>query len=78
MLVFGHAGSDPTNPAPGYRDYGCTDYEGVARLVGDYGYSWSSAASGTDGVFLSFGTQGLTPSSVLNRGLGLQLRCLSE
>ncbi|WP_300646457.1 hypothetical protein [uncultured Rikenella sp.] len=46
--------------------------------VGYGGYSWSSAVSGTGGVFLDFGTQNLYPSSVGNRGLGLQLRCLSE
>ncbi|WP_300646449.1 hypothetical protein [uncultured Rikenella sp.] len=46
--------------------------------VGDYGYSWSSAVSGTYGVFLLFGTQALLPSNVYYRGHGLQLRCLSH
>ncbi|WP_299458148.1 hypothetical protein [uncultured Rikenella sp.] len=46
--------------------------------VGYYGYSWSSAVSGTYGVFLNFGTQYLNPSNASYRGHGLQLRCLSE
>ncbi|WP_300681799.1 hypothetical protein [uncultured Rikenella sp.] len=46
--------------------------------VGNSGYSWSSAVSGTNGVFLYFDTQGLNPGSVNYRGYGLQLRCLSE
>ncbi|WP_294601230.1 hypothetical protein [uncultured Rikenella sp.] len=46
--------------------------------VGNYGYSWSSAVSGSNGVFLHFSTQGLNPSHVSHRGYGLQLRCLSE
>ncbi|WP_294599130.1 hypothetical protein [uncultured Rikenella sp.] len=46
--------------------------------VGYSGYSWSSAISGTNGVFLDFSTQHLNPGYVRNRGYGLQLRCLSE
>ncbi|WP_294600459.1 hypothetical protein [uncultured Rikenella sp.] len=46
--------------------------------VGYSGYSWSSAVSGTNGVFLDFSTQHLNPGYVRNRGYGLQLRCLSE
>ncbi|WP_299457025.1 hypothetical protein [uncultured Rikenella sp.] len=42
------------------------------------GYSWSSAISGINSVFVYFGTQGLNPSGADSRGHGLQLRCLSE
>ncbi|WP_294596821.1 hypothetical protein [uncultured Rikenella sp.] len=65
-------------PAPGFRDAGNHGRLGDLMNVGYGGYSWSSAVSGTGGVFLDFGTQNLYPSSVGNRGLGLQLRCLSE
>ncbi|WP_300728214.1 hypothetical protein [uncultured Rikenella sp.] len=46
--------------------------------VGIYGYSWSSAFNGTNGVFLDFSTQRLSSSHVSYRAHGLQLRCLSE
>ncbi|WP_300681838.1 hypothetical protein [uncultured Rikenella sp.] len=46
--------------------------------VGYGGFSWSSAVSGTIGVFLDFYTQNFYPSGVDGRGHGLQLRCLSE
>ncbi|WP_294601220.1 hypothetical protein [uncultured Rikenella sp.] len=65
-------------PAPGYRDAGNDGRLGDLAYVGNSGYSWSSAVSGTGGVFLGFSTQGLYPSSVSGRGHGLQLRCLSE
>ncbi len=42
------------------------------------GYSQASAVSGTNGVFLDFGTQGLNSSRTNNRAFGFQLRCLSE
>ncbi|WP_300646443.1 hypothetical protein [uncultured Rikenella sp.] len=42
------------------------------------GFSWSSAVSRTDGVFLLFYTQYLYPSGANRRGHGYQLRCLSE
>ncbi|WP_294598091.1 hypothetical protein, partial [uncultured Rikenella sp.] len=65
-------------PAPGYRDPGNNGRLGGLMDVGYGGYSWSSAVSGTNGVFLSFNAQYLNPSNVSNRGRGLQLRCLSE
>ncbi|WP_294596544.1 hypothetical protein [uncultured Rikenella sp.] len=43
-----------------------------------YGYSWSSTVSSSNGMYLDFGVIWFNPSSVLSRGLGLQLRCLSE
>ena len=64
--------------APGFRDAGIYGRLGALTYVGNYGYSWSSELSGTDGIFLHFGTQNLGPSSVDGRGHGLQLRCLSE
>ena len=65
-------------PAPGFRDFGRTGYEGVARSIGHYGYSWSSTVSGSNGEYLDFYTQDLSPSYASYRGHGLQLRCLSE
>ncbi|WP_294600358.1 hypothetical protein [uncultured Rikenella sp.] len=46
--------------------------------VGSDGQSWSSAVSGTLGVFLYFYTQGLDPSNAYGHASGRQLRCLSE
>ncbi|WP_297831855.1 hypothetical protein [uncultured Rikenella sp.] len=51
---------------------------GGSANVGRYGYSWSSAVSGTRGVFLNFNTQLLHPSNGGHRAHGFQLRCLSE
>ncbi|WP_300681759.1 hypothetical protein, partial [uncultured Rikenella sp.] len=65
-------------PAPGFRDAGNYGRLGDLMSVGVGGYSWSSAVSGTNGVFLDFGTQTLYPSGVNHRGHGVQLRCLSE
>ncbi|WP_294600769.1 hypothetical protein [uncultured Rikenella sp.] len=59
--------------APGCRG----SASGALGNIGNNGYSWSSAVSGTNGVFLNFNTQNLNPSNVNNRGHGLQLRCLS-
>ncbi len=61
-------------PAPGYR----SSTSGALSDVGYSGYSWSSAVSGTTGVFLGFGAQSLNPSSVGRRAYSRQLRCLSE
>ncbi|WP_300828838.1 hypothetical protein [uncultured Rikenella sp.] len=61
-------------PAPGFRGYG----EGALYYVGNGGYSWSSAASGIGGLYLSFSVTELTPSRTTYRAHGLQLRCLSE
>ncbi|WP_300829386.1 hypothetical protein [uncultured Rikenella sp.] len=48
--------------------------------AGNYGYSWSytPVTGGVTVRYLVFDTQGLYPSGVHNRGLGFQLRCLSE
>ncbi|WP_299458366.1 hypothetical protein [uncultured Rikenella sp.] len=46
--------------------------------VGNGGDSWSSAVSGTYGVFLGFSTQHITPCDAYHRVHGFQLRCLSE
>ncbi|WP_294599792.1 hypothetical protein [uncultured Rikenella sp.] len=67
-------GINGNSPAPGYRGAG----SGVSDGVGNYGYSWSSAVSGTYGVFLYFYTQYLSPSYAHTRAYGRQLRCLSE
>ena len=61
-------------PVPGYRH----SNSGALGDVGNRGYSWSSAISGTSGVFLYFLTQGLTPSTAHGRGHGFPLRCLSH
>ena len=66
-------------PAPGFRDFGRAGWEGIARGVGNYGYSWSCTPV-TDDVtvrYLDFNTQNLNPSNAHNRGHGFQLRCLS-
>ncbi len=69
---------EKTNPAPGYRDFGRTGWEGIARSIGDHGYSLSSATSGIYGLDLYFRSQYLHTSYSDNRATGLQLRCLSE
>ncbi|WP_294599947.1 hypothetical protein [uncultured Rikenella sp.] len=66
------------HPAPGVRDAGNYGRLGGLMYVGRHGYSWSSAVSGTNGVFLDFNTQYLNPSYVDYRGHGFPLRCLSE
>ncbi|WP_294593266.1 hypothetical protein, partial [uncultured Rikenella sp.] len=62
----------PCPPAPGYRDFGRTGYGGVARLVGYFGFSWSSAFydSGDHyrGLCLDFHSQSLDPSCSDYRG----------
>ncbi len=50
----------------------------MLRYVGGEGFNWSSAVSGTNGVFLYFYTQNLDSSNAYYRGHGLQMRCLSE
>ena len=65
-------------PAPGYRDFGRTGYEGVARYVGGSGCSWSSSASDSRGVGLNFYSTDLDPVYTHARGHGLQVRCLQE
>ncbi|WP_300829231.1 hypothetical protein [uncultured Rikenella sp.] len=46
--------------------------------VGHYGYSWSTAPSGTKGIYLDFGMEWLRPDNSNCRANGFQLRCLSE
>ncbi|WP_294600746.1 hypothetical protein [uncultured Rikenella sp.] len=65
-------------PAPGYRDFGRTGWEGIAKEIGNDGFSWGSTVSGASGMTFYFYSQSLLPNSVLSRGHGLQLRCLSE
>ena len=64
--------------APGYRDFGREGFEGVARSVGNNGYSWSSTVSGTNGFNLNFNSTWLDPSNAHNRGHGFQVRCLQH
>ncbi len=61
-------------PAPGSR----YRTSGVLYTVSNYGFSWSSTANDSSGVYLDFSTQYLNPSYVSSRGHGFQLRCLSE
>ncbi|WP_294598983.1 hypothetical protein [uncultured Rikenella sp.] len=67
-------------PAPGYRDFGRTGWEGIARGIGNNGCSWSCTPVTGDVTvrYLAFGTQDLYPSYAHNRAHGFQLRCLSE
>ena len=65
-------------PAPGYRDAGNNGRLGALTYVGYGGYSWASTVSGTDGMHLSFSTQGLSPSYVHYRAHGVLWRGLSE
>ncbi|WP_294600449.1 hypothetical protein [uncultured Rikenella sp.] len=64
--------------APGFRGAGSNGRLGDLVSVCNDGFSWSSAVSRTDGVFLLFYTQYLYPSGANRRGHGYQLRCLSE
>ncbi len=68
------------SPAPGYRDFGRAGWVGIARSLGNHGYSWSCTPVTGDVTvrYLGFATQNLTPSYAHNRGHGFQLRCLSE
>ncbi len=67
------SGRDKRRDAPGYRHRDT----GALNNVGNNGYSWSSAVSGTNGMNLNFNATWLNPSNANNRGYGLQLRCLS-
>ncbi|WP_297628192.1 hypothetical protein [uncultured Rikenella sp.] len=64
----------PNGPAPGYRHRDT----GALGNVGNYGYSWSSTVSGTNGMDLGFSVTWLYPSYADLRAYGFQLRCLSE
>uniref|UniRef100_UPI0025E5B025 hypothetical protein n=2 Tax=uncultured Rikenella sp. TaxID=368003 RepID=UPI0025E5B025 len=75
---FGHAGSDPLNPAPGYRDAGNYGRLGDPMYVGDGGYNWVSTDNGIFGMFLGFHATWFNPSHADSRAYGFQLRCLSE
>ncbi|WP_294591253.1 hypothetical protein [uncultured Rikenella sp.] len=46
--------------------------------VGYLGYCYSSSAEGSNGVNLAFHATALGPNNASSRGLGFQLRCLSE
>ncbi|WP_297831468.1 hypothetical protein [uncultured Rikenella sp.] len=46
--------------------------------VSSYGYSWSSTASGTNGIYLYFCAAWIDSSFAYPRAYGFQLRCLSE
>ncbi len=77
-LVSSLAGSDPTNPAPGFRGAGNDGRLGSLVYVSSNGYSWSSAVSGINGRFLWFSARDIDPINTNTRGHGFQLRCLSE
>ncbi|WP_297627949.1 hypothetical protein [uncultured Rikenella sp.] len=47
-------------------------------LVGNSGYSYTSSINSTSGIALDFGVTWFLPSLSGSRGLGFQLRCLSE
>ncbi|WP_297626397.1 hypothetical protein [uncultured Rikenella sp.] len=64
--------------APGFRDAGYNGRLDTPVNVGNSGYSWSSADSGSNSLFLYFNTQNFNPSNVSSRGHGFPLRCLSE
>ena len=74
--VLGRGGvlSASATLAPGYR------YHTSGELVsgGRSGYSWSSSASGSNGMDLDFGAAWLNPHGAPYRTYGFQLRCLSE
>ncbi len=72
--LFGQDKVSINSSAPGYRHRDT----GALSAGGLDGYSWSSAVSGTVGVFLHFYTQYLNPSNAGLRAYGFQLRCLSE
>ncbi len=63
-------------PAPGYRDAGNNGLFGALGGVGNNGYSWSSAVSGTNALRLNFNSTNLDPSNATNRAHGFQVRCL--
>ena len=68
-------------PAPGFRDSGyrnATGGSGKLYSVGDYGFSWSSFASGDDACRLNFYGGGVYPQNNGCRAYGFQLRCLQE
>ena len=60
------------HPAPGVRGHG----EGALWYVGNDGYSWSSAITGSSAHFLNFLYNGVRPQHIAYRAYGLQLRCL--
>ncbi len=65
-------------PAPGYRDYGRTGYEGDVRSIGNEGSVWSGTAeSGSTNAFrLLFICTSMVPENGVTRGHGFQVRCL--
>ncbi|WP_297627737.1 hypothetical protein [uncultured Rikenella sp.] len=68
----------PSGTAPGFRDAGDYGRLGGVVNVGGSGYSWSVATNSIHSIFLAFDPPYLYPGYAYFRGLGLQLRCLSE
>ena len=64
----------PSGTAPGNRHA----VSGNPVLVGNLGFNWSAATSGTSGMDLDFSSQHLRPGYSDHRGHGFPLRCLSE
>ena len=71
-------GSSTERHPPGCRDAGNEGRLGDLMYVGSYGYSWSSTASGTNGIYLYFCAAWIDSSFAYPRAYGFQLRCLSE
>ncbi|WP_297831691.1 hypothetical protein [uncultured Rikenella sp.] len=64
--------------APGFRDPGHHGQFGNAIYIGNFGYSWSSAVSDNNSVYLNFNATGIDSCHADSRGHGFPLRCLSE
>ena len=76
--MLGTEDSDHTTPAPGFRDAGNEGRLGALEYVGHYGFSWSSTANDTRGIYLHFNATNLNLRGQGHRAYGFQLRCLSE
>jgi uncharacterized protein (TIGR02145 family) len=61
-------------PAAGYR----SRISGALVNVGTNGYYWSSAASGTNALDLTFSATTVLPTNSYNRSTGFSVRCVSE
>ena len=72
--IASHFECTALRPAPGLRDYG----NGLLRVVGSYGFNWSSSFTGTYTYRLSFYSGAVLPNDTSYRAYGLQLRCLQE
>ena len=62
------------HPAPGFRTSG----SGTLYNVGNYGFGWSSFASGGNAYRLGFGDLGVYPQDRGYHAFGFPLRCLQE